>query len=823
MGAVLGVLGLLPVSSPAQTYTTSANDLWDVSQGTVVTATSGANAPYSDIRDMFGGQFSEDEPGDTIFADGQPPGFVHFVEWQTAAPVTVSSFVLFASGDGPADSNQREFSQFVLKAKSSPAATNFDLMLYTLVVTNHPYTFVDPVHLALVAANITPVTAQSFRAEFTQYTAGRGYDGPRVIELDGFGPNPPVIVTQPANTVTITGMNATFSVTANGSVPFGYQWFENGSNLLTAETNATLILTNAQLAQSGNTYSVTISNAYGTTNSIAATLAVNQPVIPSSIDLWDISQGSMVTGTSGAHTPFSDIRDMFGGQFSEDEPGDTVFADGQPPGFVHYVEWQTAVPVNLTSFNLFAAGDGPADNNEREFSQFVLKAKSSPSATNFDLTLYTLVVTNHPYTFVDPVHSALVSANITPVTAQNFRAEFTQYTAGRGYDGPRIIELDGFGPNPPLIVTQPTNQTVAAGANATFTVGATGIGALSYQWFLNGTNALASATNATLTLNNVQPGQSGNNYSVLVSDNSGSTNSAGALLTVNVPVNLLPSSNDLWDISQGSVVTGNSPVNSPFSDIRDMFGGQFSAVEPGNTVFANNQPPGFVHYVEWQTAVPVTVNSFNLFAAGDGPADNNEREFSQFVLKAKSSPSATNFDLTLYTLVVTNHPYTFVDPVHSALVSANITPVTAQNFRAEFTQYTAGRGYDGPRIIELDGFGPNPPAIASQPASQRTIPGMGASFSVTAAGSAPFSYQWFVNGSNQLAMQTNATLVLTNLQLKLEAWKSGAALGENDVGLGEGKGAATGGDQDGALGEGHAGKIRNAGDGSLMSERRPGW
>ena len=68
-------------------------------------------------------------------------------------------------------------------------------------MTNHPYTFVDPVNFALVSTNITPVTAQYFRAEFTQYTAGRGYDGPRVIELDGFGTRPPVCDPPPSGLV----------------------------------------------------------------------------------------------------------------------------------------------------------------------------------------------------------------------------------------------------------------------------------------------------------------------------------------------------------------------------------------------------------------------------------------------------------------------------------------------------------------------------------------------------------------------------------------------------------------------------------------------
>jgi len=209
------VLHLLSSASPAQTYLPSTNDLWDVSQGSVVTGTSGAHVPYSDIRDMFGGEFGGVDKGSTVFEDGEPAGFIHYVEWQTPVPVTVNAFNLFATGDGPAFDNQREFSQFVLKARSSPLATNFDLTLYTLVVTNHPYTFVDPVNFALVSTNITPVTAQYFRAEFTQYTAGRGFDGPRVIELDGFGTRSPSC-TPPAS-----GLVSWWAAEGNANDSFG--------------------------------------------------------------------------------------------------------------------------------------------------------------------------------------------------------------------------------------------------------------------------------------------------------------------------------------------------------------------------------------------------------------------------------------------------------------------------------------------------------------------------------------------------------------------------------------------------------------------------
>ena len=83
---------------------------------------------------------------------------------------------------------------------------------------------------------------------------------------------------------------------------------------------------------------------------------------------------------------------------------------------------------------------------------------------------------------------------------------------------------------PPIIITQPTDQTVYAGGTATFTVEAGGTLPLSYQWSLNGTN-LPGATDPTLTLTNVQTNQAGN-YAVLVSNPYGSILSSNALLTV---------------------------------------------------------------------------------------------------------------------------------------------------------------------------------------------------------------------------------------------------------------------------------------------------
>ncbi len=84
---------------------------------------------------------------------------------------------------------------------------------------------------------------------------------------------------------------------------------------------------------------------------------------------------------------------------------------------------------------------------------------------------------------------------------------------------------------PPVIVTQPVASSVNAGATVAFSVVATGTAPLAYQWRRNG-GVLAGQTNATLTLNQVQPANSGD-YSVVVGNSAGSVTSALAALTVN--------------------------------------------------------------------------------------------------------------------------------------------------------------------------------------------------------------------------------------------------------------------------------------------------
>jgi uncharacterized membrane protein YgcG len=83
----------------------------------------------------------------------------------------------------------------------------------------------------------------------------------------------------------------------------------------------------------------------------------------------------------------------------------------------------------------------------------------------------------------------------------------------------------------PSFATQPQSRTATVGENVTLSVTATGKPASTYQWFFNGA-MIGGATSDTLVLNSVQIANAGN-YTVAITNSSGTVTSNQATLTVN--------------------------------------------------------------------------------------------------------------------------------------------------------------------------------------------------------------------------------------------------------------------------------------------------
>jgi autotransporter-associated beta strand protein len=110
----------------------------------------------------------------------------------------------------------------------------------------------------------------------------------------------PGITSQPADQIALVGNTVSFTVAATGTPAPAYQWRFNGTNLPTA-TAATLLLPSVSVSQAGS-YSVSITNLAGVTNSRMAVLSVYATAAPMLSGVGRLANGQFqfsLTGVPG--------------------------------------------------------------------------------------------------------------------------------------------------------------------------------------------------------------------------------------------------------------------------------------------------------------------------------------------------------------------------------------------------------------------------------------------------------------------------------------------------------------------------------------------
>ncbi|HZL79196.1 MAG TPA: pre-peptidase C-terminal domain-containing protein, partial [Candidatus Limnocylindrales bacterium] len=125
--------------------------------------------------------------------------------------------------------------------------------------------------------------------------------------------------------------------------------------------------------------------------------------------------------------------------------------------------------------------------------------------------------------------TTLTVANATAASAGEYVAVVSN-PAGRRKSNPAILTVNG-GSGAPTITLQPQDQTAEVGQTATFSVGATGNGSLSYQWKRYGAE-ISGATAASYTTSTVSLINDGYTYQVVVTDSQGFK--ASRIATLNV-------------------------------------------------------------------------------------------------------------------------------------------------------------------------------------------------------------------------------------------------------------------------------------------------
>jgi ATP-dependent protease HslVU (ClpYQ) peptidase subunit len=605
---------------------------------------------------------------------------------------------------------------------------------------------------------------------------------------------PPTITVQPTNQTVGVGSAVTLAVTATGTAPLSYHWQVDGTNLvngihINGATSNVLTISIVQLTNSGN-YTVIVTNFGGSvTSSVAFLTVLSSPVI-----VVQPTDQAMAVGSTATFA---------------------VTAIGTVPLSYH---WQVngtnlvnGVHINGATSNVLTISNVQLTNSGN-YTVIVTNSAGSVTSSNALLTVtnvppaITVQPTNQMVGVGTTVTLAVTATGTAPLSYQ-WQVNGTNLVNGGHINGATnnvltistvqtnnsgnyTVIVTNFGGSvissvavltvlsSPVIVVQPTNQTMAVGSTATFAITAIGMVPLSYHWQVNGTNLvngghISGATTNVLTISNAQTTNSGT-YTVIVTNLAGSVTSSNAVLTVtNIPpaITVQPTNQT---VAVGSLVTlavtatGTAPLRYQWqvNGTNLVNGGRISGATGKVLTIGDAQTTNSGSYTVIVTNFGGSVtSSVAILTVASSPVI-----VMQPTNQTMAVGSTATFAVTAIGIVPLSYHWqvdgtNLVNGVHingatsNVLTISNVQTTNSGSYTVIVTN-RAGSVTSSNAVLTVTNI---PPAITVQPTNQTVGVGSTVTLAVTATGTAPLSYQW-QDGTNLVNGATNNILTITNAQ-----------------------------------------------------------
>ena len=548
----------------------------------------------------------------------------------------------------------------------------------------------------------------------------------------------PSITAQPPSVTVSAGQNATFAITASGSSPMTYAWYKGGSAILGASL-PNLSLDSVTPTNAG-TYACVVSNGYGRATSANATLVVTNtfPVIQTQ----PANQGAIL----GQSATFS------------------LVAAGATPLYYAWYKNGVAIPAaNLRYYTIPAA----ADTDAASYTCIISNVYSSATSATATLSIGTYpVIVEHPKSLVvtqgqdasftvaatgmslnylwlkngapiaKATNATLLLTNVVFTNQANYTVAVTNLLGGVT-SAVAVLTVQA----PPSILAQPQGKSLGAGSNYNFSVTATGSAPLGYQWVKDGA-PLAGAVASSNQVINAQATDAGG-YAVIITNLYGSvTSSVANLAILYYPPVITKQPTDQNTVAGSnvtmSVVANGSTLSYQWYKAQTNGAAATAQVINGFVLGANITAGGGGYLIapivqilggggSGATAVAVVSNgvvvAVNVTTTGAGYTTAPE-----VAIGLPYDPAAGQSGPLLYlTNVATSDAGTYFAVVTN--VSGSATTINA--------------------LLTVN----VPVYLTSQPQDLTLPPGAPATFSVSAVGTSPFSYQWY----GRTATRTTAT------------------------------------------------------------------
>lgn len=556
----------------------------------------------------------------------------------------------------------------------------------------------------------------------------------------------PVISVQPAAQTVALGGSVTFSVTATGDAPLSYQW-SKGDSEISGATGNSFTLDPVQASDLGS-YTVTISNAVGSTTSIPAQLDITG--IAPSVTLQPISQ-TVSAGTN------------------------VIFDVGATGSATLTYQWRKNSQPLASGANIFG---------ESTPTLTIVDAQSD------DAAIYDAIITNS----VNSVTSSPATLQVNPAAPSiTTQPVATSVIAGNT----AAFKVSAKGTKPLSYQWHKDGAPISDGDNiagaGTATLSLSNVSATDVAGYTvtvsNGVGSPATSSSAALTLKTVVAGQLGysggtytQNFDTLPSSGTFTLTGAGPIAFDTAPLNAMElggwhlakfggtGANALFNVSTGSSNTG-SAFSFGASGVNPATERSLGTISSGTTisrfglVLVNTTGRTITQFTlsyigeEWRNGGNTATQDL-VFEYGIGASDINTGTFTAVSALKFTSPTVGSTAGALDGNANANR----------TAISGTVTGLTWSAGQTLVLRWSDANDGGNDHALAIDDFSfttPDPaPSVTTSPTARSVVVGATTTLTVTAQGNA-LTYQWRKAGQpiSGNATATTASLTLTNVTL----------------------------------------------------------
>ncbi len=549
----------------------------------------------------------------------------------------------------------------------------------------------------------------------------------------------PSISSQTGNVNVCSASAAAFSVTASGTAPLTYQWY-NSSGAIAGATNNLYTIGSAITASAGNYYCI-VTNSCGSVTSNQIPLTVNSAPSVS-------SQPSSLTRCETQSAIF------------------TIVTTGTSP--ITYQWYKGGIGITSATSNSYLIS--PVSSSDAS-SYYCVATNSCGSATSTSVTLTVntgVAITSQP-------SSTTVCAGSTPsfqitasgtatITYQWYKGNTSISGATNSTYSINSVDTSKAGTyycsvsnscssinsnsivltvnQSPSINTQPSSATVCSGSSALMSVSASGTAPLTYQWY-KGSSAISGATASSYLIGSTASSDA-STYYCNITNSCGNVTSTSVTLTVNTNVSISSQSSSTT-VCQGASPTfsitasGTSPMTYQWYKNNTGISGATNNSLSLTSVDTSNAASYYV--IATNSCNSTQSNTMNL-TVNQSPSINTQPSSATVCSGSSALMSVSASGTAPLTYQWYKGSSVISGATASSYLIGSAASSDASTYYCKITN-SCGTVNSNSAIITVN----TPVSISTQSGNATKCAGTSLTFSVTATGTASISYQWYYNGS----------------------------------------------------------------------------